>query len=906
MKTRFRSFVMLLTVLTLLTLTACGQAEPTSTPVPPTATPIPPTATPVPPTATPTPVPPTATPTPVPPTPTSTPVPPTPTPLQPPALELTQEYTDEEAGISFRLPGEWAATSFFGMTVVAESQEAIDGALAENVPDLIALFLVGSGEDMEVDLAELDGPAELFEKTDELPLSGDSEIGEIKEFEIDGYPAAAAEVTNIDFDAQEPLNGYLVAVILADQDRVAVFVGAATLERWEEVLPTFEAIAKSMTFSEPQAAELPTVEPPPSGEGELAAEPFVSQTKGYSIAYPEGWQAMDMGEMAIFLEDIAAMSGDGVPTAVVVMAGAIEDFLGGALADVSQDQLEAVLTLASGQMGEGMELGEVETFTVNDLSAVGADLTGTADDGTSIGGYVSLVLSDSQAAMIMAIIPAEQWEAFQPTFLAMLDTFTFTGATATPKPTEPPGEEVGETRANPVPLGETASAAQWDIQVLEMVRGDDAWEALLEASRWNDPPSEGFEYVLVKIAAERTGDNEAKEIGAVDFDITGSKAVLYEAPWLTNPDPELSAELLPGGTTEGWLSFTVQEGEENLILVYDEAWEWEDEPIYFALEEGAAIATPSELPSDGDARTGTSRAEPAQLGVKIFEKPWEIEVLEIIRGIEAYEMVMEANEFNDPPGEGFEYILLKIYVRNLDTVEEAKDIDGSMFHLTADNNILYRYPYLVEPEPELEVRLYPGGEWTGWLAYKVGTGEEDPLLVFGDVFDLEDEGRFIALEEGAAVPFPASVDVTGDQTSGVAVDDPASAGTVLATEEWEVTVLEMLRGDEAWDALYEANEYNSEPDEGMEYVLVRLNVRNITYEDAPRHVGWSMFEIVGDNKEIYDTVFVTTPEPELDAWLYPDGEAEGWVALQAAEDESGLILIFSESYSSKRYLSLEE
>jgi len=603
-----------------------------------------------------------------------------------------------------------------------------------------------------------------------------------------------------------------------------------------------------------------------------------------------------------------AMSGDGVPTAVIVMADATENFLGGALVGITPDQVDVILQMASNQMGEDFELGEAESITVNGIPAAGAELTGTADDGSMAEGYMVLVLGDTQAAIIMAVAPAGQWEVLQPAFEAMLDTFTFTGETAGPVGSSGPVTtgDVGTSRANPIPLGSVGSAAQWDIQVLEVLRGDDAWDELLAASTWNEPPAEGFEYVVAKIAAERTGNDEAKAISSVDFEVTGSGAVLYQVPWLTNPEPELDAELLPGGSTEGWLSFSVWEGEKDLILVYDEAWEWDDEPVYFALEEGAAVPMPDGLLPDGDAMVGLSRAEPAEVGTMIFEAPWEFQVREVIRGDDAYDMLLEANEFNEPPPEGLEYMLLRVHVRNLDTQEEAQEIDGSMFHVTGDNNVLYRYPYVVEPEPELEARLYPGGEWIGWLAFEIGLGEKNPILAFGDTFELGEDGRFVALEEGAAVALPASIEVMGDQASGLSVDDPAPAGAVVAGEQWEFSVLEMLRGDEAWDALSEASEYNDPPDDGMEYVLVRLKVRNISEDDEPRWVGWSMVELVGDNKEVYDNIFATVPESELDAWLFPNGEAEGWIALQAAEGETGLILIFSESYSEQRYLSLEE
>lgn len=919
MKTRFRLFITLLTVLTLaLTLSACGKEEPTATPVPPTSTPVPPTATPVPPTDTP--VPPTATP--VPPTdtpvpPTDTPVPPTPTPEPPSALDLTAEYADEESGLNLQLPEEWTAMSFFGITFIAESQDAINGIMAEEMPEAVAIVAVGSSEEMDIDLTEVQNPADLFEKTDEMPLSDDSEIGEIEELEIDGYPAAAAVITNIDLDSKDPMNGYFVTVILADQDRVAMFIGAATPERWEEVLPAFKAMAQSMTFSEPQAAELPTAEPTPAAGLPTA---YTDDEAGINIQLPEGWVATPFWGMTLIVESqeaLAAMSDEMPEVAVYLFSRPFDDMsIDPAALENPADLFD---TKGVGPLDDDKALSanwdiiETVELEIDGYPAAAVEFVSDADTDDEMSGYAVVVVEKDleRISLFVGGTVSDRWEEMAPLIKAAAQSMTFFKPQTAAGPTvEPPvaGEEMGQTRANPVPLGQVTSAAQWDIQVLEVLRGDEAWDALLAASEWNDPPTAGFEYVLVKIAAERTGDNEAKEIGSADFDITGDKAVLYIAPWLPNLDPELDAELLPGGTTEGWLSFTVQEGEENLILVYDEVWEWDDKPIYLALEKDAAIAIPADLSSDGDAKSGVSRAEPADLGVKIFQDPWEVEVLQVIRGDEAYEAIMEANEWNDPPRDGLEYMLLYIHVRNLNAQEEAQDIDSSMFQVTADNNILYSYPYVTEPEPELIARLYPGGEWTGWLAYEIGIGEENPLLVFGDVWSIGEKGRFIALEEGAAVTFPADIEVTGDQVSGTALDDPAPAGTVIATEQWEFTVLEVLRGDEAWDALYEASEYNDEPDKGMEYVLVRVNVRNIAGDDVPVLANNNLFDIVGDDKDIYDKPFVTVPEPKLDAWLYPNGEAEGWVALQAAKDESGLTLILTDSYfvTEKRYLSLEE
>jgi hypothetical protein len=419
MKNRFRHTAALLLFLALaLILSACATKEPTATPLPPTNTPVPPTSTPVPPTDTPTPVPPTDTPTPVPPTDT-----PTPPPESAESPALSGQFTDEASGISLDLPEGWSSTSLFGITVISESQEAMDAIMNGETPNVAVILFAGSFEEMDVDPKEFDDLAELFEAQGMSPFGDEEALGEgwemspVTEIEIDGYPAAATEFAS-DLGTEDEVRGYAVIVILEDMERMAVYVGGVVPERWEELAPTIKAMAQSMTFSEPQAADLPTADVP------LSDETFVNQAKGYSLVPPEGWLDMDLGEMVIFIPNLAAMEAD-VPTAIVVMADTVEQFLEGALQEISKDQLETVLTMAASFLDESMDLGEVENLTVNDLSAVGAELSVTADDGSIMPGYIVLVLGDTHAAIVMSIMPVDQWEAFEPTFWEMLETFTF-------------------------------------------------------------------------------------------------------------------------------------------------------------------------------------------------------------------------------------------------------------------------------------------------------------------------------------------------------------------------------------------------------------------------------------------------------------------------------------------------
>ena len=126
---------------------------------------------------------------------------------------------------------------------------------------------------------------------------------------------------------------------------------------------------------------------------------------------------------------------------------------------------------------------------------------------------------------------------------------------------------------------------------------------------------------------------------------------------------------------------------------------------------------------------------------------WEITVLEVIRGEEAWNMALATNQFNEAPAEGMEYIVAKVHVRYIGTEDEAAALDGTFFKSTGSASVLYDAPPIVDPEPQLEAYLYPGGEFEGWITVQVAVGETGVMLVFEPWFDFSgDNKRFIALE----------------------------------------------------------------------------------------------------------------------------------------------------------------
>lgn len=324
--------------------------------------------------------------------------------------------------------------------------------------------------------------------------------------------------------------------------------------------------------------------------------------------------------------------------------------------------------------------------------------------------------------------------------------------TNTPTPTLPPTptlSPIGLSRSNPHPSAEVLDAPNWDLQVLEVVRGDEAWPAIQGANMFNEAPIEGMEYVLIKIHAKSTySDEETHIISGSDFRLTGDKNIRYSLPSLVEPEPRLDAELYTGGEAEGWAAYQVQEGEGSLILIFDELFNFDqDRQRYIALDEGTSLEIPSELNSLEVNDLGLTRDVPAAIGDTLVTDDWEITVLEMIRGEEAWPMVEAANMFNDPPGEGFEYVAIRVFVRNIGDEDTAENVNGSWFDLTGDSNIVFESPFVVEPEPQLDFDLFPGGSAEGWVVLQAAENETGLKIIFEPLFDFSGSNkRFISLE----------------------------------------------------------------------------------------------------------------------------------------------------------------
>jgi len=145
-------------------------------------------------------------------------------------------------------------------------------------------------------------------------------------------------------------------------------------------------------------------------------------------------------------------------------------------------------------------------------------------------------------------------------------------------PTPPKEGDPGSSRFFPVDIGVTMNCwyTDWseqtfyaDITVLEVIRGSSAWSMIHDANMFNDLPSEGFEYVLVKIKFEYTegpGFNTAWDITTFDFDAVSEDGYVYDTPIVVEPEPEFGVELYPGASHTGWAAYQVRKTDEKPVL----------------------------------------------------------------------------------------------------------------------------------------------------------------------------------------------------------------------------------------------------------------------------------------------------------------------------------------------------
>jgi hypothetical protein len=130
---------------------------------------------------------------------------------------------------------------------------------------------------------------------------------------------------------------------------------------------------------------------------------------------------------------------------------------------------------------------------------------------------------------------------------------------------DPRGEAapVGSTATARFTIGEgyvaASEAAEAQITVLEIVRGERAWALVRSASPSNKPPGAGFEYLVARVRFEFRGKGGDADFAVRDEQFAASSAdgEPYQSAAVVQPKPALDGRLYSGDVLEGWATFLV-------------------------------------------------------------------------------------------------------------------------------------------------------------------------------------------------------------------------------------------------------------------------------------------------------------------------------------------------------------
>ena len=141
---------------------------------------------------------------------------------------------------------------------------------------------------------------------------------------------------------------------------------------------------------------------------------------------------------------------------------------------------------------------------------------------------------------------------------------------------------------------------------------------------------------------------------------------------------------------------------------------------------------------------------------------------------------------------------------------------------------------------------------------------------------------------------------SGTSSFGLKKANPVPMGKSFITSEgMQVTVLSATYGDQAWEILQKANQFNPTPASGMQYILIDIKLQNVSSQPDPWEylfVYWDLFELVGSSNTAYHTYDDNVVLPEegdirnTRTILHHGDEANGTLSFYIPQTEKQLVL----------------
>ncbi|HWJ80049.1 MAG TPA: hypothetical protein VNR61_18450 [Niallia sp.] len=128
----------------------------------------------------------------------------------------------------------------------------------------------------------------------------------------------------------------------------------------------------------------------------------------------------------------------------------------------------------------------------------------------------------------------------------------------------------------------------------------------------------------------------------------------------------------------------------------------------------------------------------------------------------------------------------------------------------------------------------------------------------------------------------------GTRSNPIKLNEVATINTTTVDDDFnnydttiDLSVENVVRGNEAQSQLKKMNEFNEDAPEGYEWVLVKAKVKVVDSEteDHPFTIdGIMYFKFVSESGDVYSGDIVGTTEPDFSFEMYKGNEKEGYIA----------------------------
>ena len=316
---------------------------------------------------------------------------------------------------------------------------------------------------------------------------------------------------------------------------------------------------------------------------------------------------------------------------------------------------------------------------------------------------------------------------------------------------QPPGpavaQEGGTARTAPASQGTEVISGDLAITVVEVVSGEDALDRLQDVNPFNTELPNDEEHVLVLVRVRHAGSENQLEVDVSNFGLTASGNVLYPPVAAVPPDPQLGVTLFPGDQAHGWVPLRVGSDESHRQLVYAPDLQGQyDRWRFLALDEDGPIppADGSTVPEPNE--TGNDQEQPAMLGEPVVTPYFAVEVVEVVRGDEATDLLMESDPFHAPPSDGLDDMLVNVRVTSRIAEDFPLLVSSLDYSIVGDGDVAVLPSFSIVPHPQLYALVYPAGTVEGWMSFQIQQNLNTPILEYLWHLDPDTDERYIAID----------------------------------------------------------------------------------------------------------------------------------------------------------------